>query len=258
MTKVRILSDAHLETYKSFEDVVSKIKKTIPDNERSEVLILPGDLGFVTNEELEFNKDYENLLKYLKTRWDIVIVVPGNTEYQGIRSFNSIIETDKILRKKCKELGVIYLQKGVVKIDKFFFVGCTLWSFITKKEWNEIKDADKDIFMDMEVYRRMYIEDLEWLHSILHVIKHIGEQAVVITHYPPVTKANNPSFKLDGVKVNHIDMFMNLHQSAIKMWICGHIHDKSQLEGSKVPVYINSIGESDETHSHFKSGLIKI
>jgi predicted phosphohydrolase len=258
MTKIRILSDTHFESYKTFDEVISKINKTIPNNDKHEVLVLPGDLGHVLNENLEFNVEYEKFLKYVKTRWEIVILVPGNTEYHGIRSFESIIETDLALKKKCKELGIIYLQKGVVKIDKYFFVGCTLWSFITRKEWNDIKDEDKDIFMDMEVYRRMYIEDLEWLNSILHVLKHSNEKAVVVTHYPPLTQAKNPSFMLDGAKVNHIDMFMNMYKDVVKMWICGHIHDKSALKSTKIPVYINSFGESDENHAHFKSGLVNV
>ncbi len=285
MPKVRILSDTHLETYNgkydqlrdkknpNFEELIKIIEKRIPQNDKKEVLVLPGDLGYVVDENGGFSKDMEKLLKYCKSRWNIVILVPGNTEYHGIRSFETFITTEEMLKEKCKELGVIYLNKGVCMIDDCFFVGCTLWSYINSKEWKELKEQDKDIFINMDIYRRMYIDNLEWLNEVLfaiedrNYIKNTKHKAIVITHYPPETEMKNPSFYIkdeDGkkIKVNHVDKFIDLHKSTIKGWVCGHIHDEVEIDSLKkkikVPLYTNSSGESFEGSSHLKSEVFNL
>jgi len=270
-TKVRVISDTHLETYNgkydevhqhqnpNFDALIKIFEKAIPHNDRDEILVLPGDLGYVIDERGKFNKDFKNLLKYCKSRWNIVILVAGNTEYHGIRNFESLVETEKILDVKCKKYGVIYLNKEVVKIDDYYFVGCTLWSFLTKNEWKNLKQQDKDIFMDIDIYRRTYVSELEWLNSILYELGKQNEKAVVITHYPPVTKIKNPKFTEDGVFVNHIDKFTLMYKDVIKMWICGHVHDAKEVENVKIPVYVNSVGESHEhDHKAPKSGLLEL
>jgi predicted phosphohydrolase len=261
--KIRILSDTHLESYTgeydaehhtvnpSLEKLINKLNQTIQHVSKSEVLVLPGDLGMVTDKNGKFNPDYEKLLHYFKSRWEHIVIVPGNTEYQGLEEFESLIITEDVLEAKCKEMGIIYLQKGVVKINEYYFVGCTLWSYIDRKEWKNMKEADKEIFVKMVIYKAQYVDHLEWLNNILTVLKEQGQKAVVITHYPPVTEAKNPSYSWtapDGTKhkCNHMEHFIWCHKDAIKAWICGHVHDKHFIENSKVPVYINSLGESWE------------
>jgi Icc-related predicted phosphoesterase len=279
--KVRILSDTHLETYNgkfdeayqrqnpNFEALVKLIEKRIPTNDRKEVLVLPGDLGYVVNEKGEFSEDMGRFLRYCKSRWNIVILVPGNTEYHGIRSFETFITTEEMIKEKCKEMDIIYLNKGVCMIDGHFFVGCTLWSYINFKEWKKLKDQDKDMFMDMDIYRRMYVDNLEWLSEILYAIEdrnylhNTKHKAVVITHYPPETECKNPSYTIKeengkNVKVNHVDKFIDLHKETIKAWVCGHIHDENLVKKVKVPLYLNSVGESFEGPSHLKSGLFEV
>lgn len=271
--KIRVLSDTHLETYDgkngnpSFEELVKLIQKKIPVNDKKEVLVLPGDLGYVVDENGGFSESMKKLLQYCKSRWNIVILVPGNTEYHGVRSFETFITTEKMLEEKCKELGVIYLNKGVCMIDEHFFVGCTLWSYINSKEWKGLKEQDKDIFTNMDIYRRMYIDNLEWLNEILTAIEdrnylhNIKHKAIVITHYPPETEVKNPSYTIEEngkkTKVDHVNKFIDLHKGVVKGWICGHIHDETLVKKIKVPLYINSVGESFEV-SHLKSGLFEI
>lgn len=279
--KIRVLSDTHLETFNgkydevhqkqnpNFDELIKIIEKKVPVNDKKEVLVLPGDLGYVVNESGEFSSDMERFLRYCKSRWGIVILVPGNTEYHGIRSFETFITTEEMIKEKCKELGIIYLNKRVCMIDDHFFVGCTLWSYINSKEWKELKEQDKDIFMNMDIYRRMYIDNLEWLNEVLYAIEdrnyihNTKYKAVVITHYPPETEMKNPSFYIEDeegkkVKVNHVDKFIDLHKNTIKGWVCGHIHDEALVKKVKVPLYLNSVGESFEGPSHLKSGLFEL
>lgn len=256
--KVRVLSDTHLETYITsegcdIEKVISRINDLVHQVDPEEVLILPGDLGMVVSMEENFNCYYEKLLHYFKSRWNYIIIVPGNTEYHGMVSGETLPFTENMLEKKCKEMGIIYLQKGVVKIDDLFFVGCTLWTYPTQKEWKEIHKTDKKIFKEMVNYRMLHVEHLEWLNDILQELENQNEKAVVISHYPPESHNKNPKIK----KMNHVDAFVDKHSKVIKMWICGHIHDKHHLEKSGVPVYVNSMGESGEYHL-MEPGLIEI
>ena len=261
--KIRILSDTHLESYTgdydskhhtvnpSLEKLIHKLNDTIKDVSKNEILVLPGDLGMATDSTGAFNPDYEKLLHYFKSRWENVIIVPGNTEYQGITQFESLIITEDVLEAKCKEMGIIYLQKGVVKVGEYYFVGCTLWNYINREEWKNMKPEDKEIFAKMVIYRAQYVDHLEWLNNILTVLKNQDKKAVVITHYPPVTEVKNPSYDWtapDGTKhkSDHIQHFLWNHRDTIKAWICGHVHDKHFIENSKVPIYINSLGESWE------------
>lgn len=259
--RIRILSDIHLELYdvKSYDKLISLIEVKVKPNTitKDEILVLPGDLGYVIVNE-KFNPLMEKFLKYCKSRWSIVLMVPGNTEYHGVLSFETFVSSEEMMIKKCKEFGIIYLNKGVCKIDDTFIVGTTLWSYITMKEWKGLKEQDREIFMNVDIYRRMYIDHLEWLHEILLELKNQGQKAIVITHYPPETEMKNPTFKSEKfLKVNHVEKFMEIHRDTIKGWICGHVHNLEAIKDLKygVPIYINPLGEDEKEKINFGDGL---
>lgn len=259
--KVRVLSDTHLESYDDFTRVIAKINCKFGEICSREILVLPGDLGYVCDKDGNFNPEYEKFLRFVRAKWNYVVIVPGNTEYHGMRNFESLVETEALLEKKCKELDITYLQKGVAKYGDYFFVGCTLWSFTSQKEWNKLKQEDRDIFMDNGIYRMSYVDHLEWLDSILKELKRMGEKAVVITHYPPMTSYKKIEFKWekDGVmhESDHIQHFMWEYKDVIKTWICGHVHDRHSLKDASVEVFINSMGEADESLK-MNNGIINL
>jgi len=269
--KIRILSDTHVEAYNGeysekwhyqhpeFDKIIEKINSHIHHVCEDEILVLPGDLGIVMDMQKNFNPYYEKLLYYFKSRWNYIIIVPGNTEYHGMPSLESTVATESVLEKKCKEMDIIYLQKGVVKIDEYFFVGCTLYQYITNKEWKQLKETDKEIFMHPIMYKAWYVDHLEWLNNILNGLEERGDKAIVITHYPPETKAKSPRYKVNKESVTHIDKFVDMHKDTIKLWICGHVHDKHYMNKRGVPVYVNSYGEPWEKDAlKPENGLIEI
>jgi predicted phosphohydrolase len=260
--KLRILSDTHIEGYNGdYSRVIAKINCIFGDIGSDEILVLPGDLGFVTDEEGNINPDYEKFLRFAKTKWTHVILVPGNTEYHGMTSPESLKITEEILKSKCKELGIHYLQKDIMKIDDTYVLGCTLWKFSSQKEWKELPREDREIFEQNEAYKMMYVDNLEWLYKTLEKIKEEGGKALVITHYPPVTSYKGLKFKWekDGIVhySDHIQHFMWMFKDTIKAWVCGHVHDKSFMEIAHVPVYLNSMGEADENYK-LGEGLVII
>lgn len=281
--KLRVLSDTHVDTLPNNDDsiefVIEKINNLIPtcNSCSEEILVLPGDLGIVSDMEMNFNARYEKLLYYFKSRWTYIVIVPGNTEYHGFVSGETLPGTDSVLKTKCEEMGIVYLQKGVAKIDDLFFVGCTMWTYPTQEEWKTTNKIDKKIFKTLNMYRTLHVEHLEWLNDILNELANQNEKAVVITHYPPQTNTTKPVFKVStGEKVevitesgevvvsetknvSYIDNFIMKHADTIKLWICGHIHDKHHMEKCGVKIYVNSMGEYDEVGKHrMESGLIEI
>jgi predicted phosphohydrolase len=260
--KLRILSDTHLEGYEGdYSRVISKINCTFDNVSADEVLVMPGDLGMVTNEDGEINPSYEKFLRFVKTKWNHVILVPGNTEYHGMTNINSLVITEDVLKKVCDGLGIHYLQKDIMKIDDTYVLGCTLWKFTNQKEWKELPEEDREIFMDNEIYKMSYVDNLEWMYDTLTKIKTEGGKALVVTHYPPITSYKELKFKWykDGEVhySDHIQHFMWMFKDTIKAWVCGHVHDKSFIEIAHVPVYLNSMGESDENYK-LSEGLVII
>lgn len=260
--KLRVLSDTHLEGYENYNTIIAKVNCTFGEIDPNEVLILPGDLGMVCDEEGIFNPELEKFLRFLRAKWQYIIIVPGNTEYHGITDFSSLEKTEELLKKKCEELNIFYLQKNVMMIDDVYVIGCTLWKYATLKEWNKLPEEDRKIFSVSENYNTQYVDHLEWINNILAEIKATGKKAIIITHYPPITTYKGLMFKWeddDGVehKSTHIEHFIWCHRDTIKTWICGHIHDKSYMEIATVPVYLNSMGEADENYK-LQKGLINL
>jgi Icc-related predicted phosphoesterase len=110
----------------------------------------------------------------------------------------------------------------------------------------------------MNNYREEYVDNLTWLNEILIELNKQNQKAIVITHYPPMTDVMNPKYKLDNEYVSHLDVFLNEHHETIKLWICGHVHDKHLMEKSKVKIYINSVGESHEHGNKLESGVVNL
>ena len=258
--KLRILSDTHLNG--NYNQVISKINCAFGAICPNEILVLPGDLGEVCDDNGVFNIELEKFLRFVKAKWNHVILVPGNTEYHGILNYESLEKTEEILKKKCEELNIHYLQKGIVKVDDTYVIGCTLWKYTTMKEWQKLPFEDREIFEVNENYKLQYVDHLEWINKVLNEIKEINGKAVVITHYPPITTYKGLMFKWiedDGEihKSTHIEHFIWCHRETIKAWVCGHIHDKSYMEIATIPVYLNSMGEQDENYK-LQKGLIVI
>ena len=107
-----------------------------------------------------------------------------------------------------------------------------------------------------------YVDNLEWLNKTLDGLSAADAKVIVVTHYPPVTTARYPRFKwedMEGVShfSNHIEHFCWEHRNTISAWICGHIHDKDMITVGKVPVYLNPMGESEDSIK-LNDGVIKI
>jgi len=260
--KLRILSDTHLEDYGNYNTIISKINCAFGVISSDEILVLPGDLGIVCDINGGFNIEFEKFLRFLRAKWRHIILVPGNTEYHGISDASSLEYTEQLLKKKCEELDINYLQKGVMKIDDTYVIGCTLWKYTSMKEWKKLPKTDREIFGVNENYKMQYVEHLEWINGMLNDIKTEKGKVIIITHYPPVTTYRGLMFQWEddkGVKHSstHIEHFIWCHRDIIKAWICGHIHDKSYMEVAGVPVYLNSMGEENENYK-LENGLINL
>jgi Icc-related predicted phosphoesterase len=117
--KIQLLSDLHLEANPSFVPVPA------PD---ADVLVLAGDIGsYQANSALTAAGDTDFGLKRFSPRhgWPTpVLFVPGNHEYDGM----DFDEAHARLQDSCARLGITWLEREVLQLDKVRFVGTTLWA----------------------------------------------------------------------------------------------------------------------------------
>lgn len=219
--QVRILKDAQTDKHSgNLEFLMNKLKDEVSGYDtKNEILVVPGDIGPVVDSQGYVVENVVTFLKFLKEHWNNIIMIAGNNEYHGIEDPISLEVTDKALNKICKEVGITFLQKGMTKIGDYYVLGCTLWRYISRKEWKELDPCDRKIFVNMNFYRLAYADHLEWLNESLEYVRSQGGKAIVITHYPPECSVKYPLFSVDRSNCNHIEKFIKHHQDCIKIWI---------------------------------------
>jgi metallophosphoesterase superfamily enzyme len=118
--KIRLISDTHVNFYSSSKPLIEKLDKYFPKNSKNELLILAGDVGQATR-GANLDPKYVEMLEYFKSRWNHIILVPGNHEwYNSILTFETV---NSMMRKECERLGIIYLNKNTYEYKDYIFVG---------------------------------------------------------------------------------------------------------------------------------------
>jgi predicted MPP superfamily phosphohydrolase len=171
--KFRVISDLHVEFYAHPQYLQRKLTKLYPSVDPEEILIIAGDLGVAGSgvTKLCMNEEYKSMLEYFAKRWNTVILVPGNHEYYDRDKYCSLKDVDIMIQKECDKLGIIFLNKNSVKIDKkkfksskkdsedrhdnedFVVLGCTLWSESTPEAYKGMNDRLRAILNHKELLR---------------------------------------------------------------------------------------------------------
>ena len=120
--KLQLLSDLHLETDASFAATPAA---------DADLLVLAGDIGSYQTrhdgsvmDEADWGlRRFSPLPQY--GGWPVpVLYVPGNHEYDAL----DVDETHRQLRQTCDRLGITWLERETLVLDRVRFVGTTLWS----------------------------------------------------------------------------------------------------------------------------------
>lgn len=227
--KIRLFSDVHVNFYESSEPLIEKLNSRLENVDENEILVIAGDVGsFIENDSID--PRYLDMLKYFRKRWkNKIILVPGNHEwYESQISMNTL---NDMLSNECEKLGIEYLNKDTFKIGSYVFLGCTLWSHPSPKEWERIKHKYEK-YMSYEDMKKLNQNHIEWLDKTLKKISESDTKntVIVITHHLPTYKLitgkfNSKKYKSSNTSVaNNLEWLLNRYEGNIDYWFCGHSH----------------------------------
>lgn len=232
MTKIRLLSDLHLE-FGPFE---------IPEMEDDPetVLVLAGDIGV--------GDTFEHWMRDVCSRFHSVVYVLGNHEFYGdtiehIRQYWNYISST---------IDNLYLlDDSATIINGIKFLGGTLWTNFNEGDWFAVQAAKEGMndFQVIEMDDRHNFTPVYWrfLHNeTVHFLKKELEDnpfdgpTVVVTHHLPSFQSCHPRFskKLNPAFASDLEwMFQDYN---IDAWFHGHTHDSYD--------YNIGVPFSDEVH----------
>ena len=239
--KFQLISDIHLETYTQLPKIKDIIKPKAPN------LILAGDICFAKHHL--FTPFFQKLSPLFKR----IIYVLGNHEYYCYNDYhiNSISAMEMLIQKKLLPFKNIHvLQKSFIEIDDVVILGCTLWSYLSKKDFvcgmrilsePSFVRHNKTILLHPKISNELHFNQKIWLADMLDIFN--NRKTIVVTHYLPTIKAINKKFTIfNKAYYSNCD---NLVKKAT-VWCCGHIHDQKIIHVGETPLYINAVGRSDE------------
>ena len=121
-------------------------------------------------------------------------------------------------------LHVDILNRSVIKIDKFCFIGTILWSNCPEdKEFPKYRV--KIHGFNKQKYNKFNNYDINFLKTSIEMCNKNNCIPIVITHYPASTKLLNKAHKKDGFEYLYAnDLEYLLDKSKVPLWICGHTH----------------------------------
>lgn len=235
--KIKIVSDIHFEFHKGRINLSEILKNDC----NADVLVLAGDICDFHN--ITFIVDNEQVAKQYKK----VYYVFGNHEYYGI----------SIKEKMPKLKNVTILNNTSDVFDGVTFFGGILYNDIT----NDIHQVAIESYIND--YR--YIKDFNsFVAKEIHddFVKKVDEikPDVVISHFAPAQQSIHEKFVgsvVNSYFANKLDQF--IHDSDIKLWIHGHVHDAFNYELGGTRVVCNPYGYPNEVGKNgFKSTFVEI
>ncbi len=251
--KLRVISDVHVELYPSYQELIQDLEEYISYNDSDEILILAGDVGIATDGN-KINSDYFKILRYFKSRWDTIILVPGNHEYYN--SQVSIEEVDKILSKTCRNLGIHFLNCKSINLFGYTFIGCCLWSRINKEAYSYVNSSIQRL-LPREKYLDTHYKHVDYLIDELNSNKN----TIVITHYVPTPKLIDKKYLTDNYKITSSGYYTDLTEliktfsKNINYWICGHSHTSRYAVINSTFCFLNPFGNPTQDPTMFRGIL---
>lgn len=273
--KFRIISDLHVEFYAHPQYLQRKLNKLYPLIDPEEILVIAGDLGVAGSgtTKLSMNEEYKSMLTYFSNRWNTVILVPGNHEYYDRYKYCKLEHVDEMIKFECKKLGIIFLNKDVIKIrdkdtlDKvsnLYILGCTLWSEASPQAYKGMNDKLKAILSHKELITT-HNEHKTWIEKTIHSIQRKDKHAkcFIITHHLPLFELTHPKYltpkfkPLNSAYASDLSLLidstnLNIHKieaphHSICFWCCGHTHEMTKATHKGIPFFINPMGYPRES-----------
>ena len=271
-TKIDYISDIHLDFIctkaNGNSEKLLRIFKTLTDyleitkENAGEVLLIPGDLGHYHYQNTEF-------LKYLKTFYKHICIVPGNHDLyliskQQAKQFNyNSFNRLQAMKDFCESQdGLHYLDGNVVEINGVKIGGSGMfWDssyFEMMKGYapsnHELKKLYYENMNDVNYintsgsYKQKTFDPFEYFDSQYKKLQQIKNADIMISHYSPIVPYDiNPKFI--GEITNTFYYFngeQDIKRINPKYWFFGHVHDKYQFIKDSTCVISNPLGYPGE------------
>lgn len=229
MTRIYIVSDLHLE----FRDA----EPPTPESEGC-ILVIAGDLGNPSK------PSYEKYLKLCAERFKDVILVLGNHDYYSLA--RTMKETEILVSEICQRIGdnVHYLNCESITISGIMFMGCTLWSDLTRANFKHSDDFRMIKDMDIQRYQEIHLQQRAWLTSELK-----QGRGIVVTHHPPSIYCMHRKYaglgNVNFFYYNDLDVLL----SEADVWLCGHTHSGTLTYIKNSVILLNPMGYPGEINN---------
>lgn len=260
-SKIRILSDLHLEYPIQLATLRENIRKTspqyvLPDSQSGEVQFnysakycaLIGDIGDPRTDL------YRDFLYSSADSYEKVFVVLGNHECY----FQTIARAEDQIAKICQSRSnLFFLNNSFVQIDEGYKIyGTPLWSDLSglsKEEFNRLKKSSRD-------FRHIHNFNPDHSNTILLLQQHLSQNqnpTIILSHYSPTFLALQKFGKYvfpNGERVKEL-FASNLEEIIIqnphiKYWAYGHTHlpFRSYLPGTTTELVSNPMGYNPDKY----------
>ena len=238
--KIQLLSDLHLEVHPQF------VPEPAPD---ADLLVLAGDIGSYQNDS-QVTGDNFGLERFSPLpQWGgwptPVVFVPGNHEYD-MQDFDAAHDR---LRRTCDRLGLLWLERETLVLDRVRFVGTTLWSdFDALADHEQCTDLTRRLRLRQKAFRaaNFYLAKtgttragtpwlaepmreqalvcMAWLEDAL--ARPFDGPTVAITHFAPSLRSADPRYGLAPGTAGFCNALDHLLPRAT-LWLHGHLHAPS-------------------------------
>jgi predicted phosphodiesterase len=232
--RIQLLSDLHLELHPEFMPQAAS---------NVDILVLAGDIGSYQVGSKLVEDDF-GLARFSPLRtnspWSRVLFTPGNHEFDGLE----FSDTYARLRELCRKLGIEWLEREIINIDRVRFVGTTLWS-----DFDAFAKSEKTLTKQMQQrekafraanhylsknttlgqgqplmadsIREMSLECQAWLGDALSTP--FEGTTVAVTHFAPTLASADPRYGRQPGTAGFCNALDDLLPFA-QIWMHGHLH----------------------------------
>lgn len=239
---IQIISDIHLEFYKSFPKITPK----------SKYLFLAGDIGTIEN---NYDNKIKKFLTYCSNNWEKIFYVLGNHEFyqdnkvhSNNKSYQDLLEEYK---KICSLFTNVYLLHNSYAqiIPGLNIYGTTFWTGnfdndnknfkLTNllNDYNMIRTSTNtsNVLIDNDFINSISNNEFNLLNNYLHTMNITNPQtkSIIMTHFPPIREdSSNPKYSANLLPKQKFlknyfswnNIYNKLDCSNVPVWISGHTH----------------------------------
>ena len=239
--KVKAISDLHWKG-RSFD---------FHDMTGGDLLVLAGDI--VTARHLK--GDYVDLNEFIQemhTKFEAVVVVPGNHEYYG----SEFHEANDYLREYYESRGVWYLNNNLIIIDingveRYIYGGAMWGDFMYDPQKQEDVMAALNDYRLIKMGGRLFssqdaIDQTEKFWRSLYDFRE-PRIDVVVSHHAPSYQSVDPRFWGSSINSGFASNYINkVKEVNPKLWVHGHMHNNCDYMIGDTRVVCNPRGYGNE------------